>query len=215
MESVCDFATTGLELGDAVVLAVTNAHAARIRRELLERGYRAGLAETAFLDAEDLAAELIGARGVRPAAYERLIVGEVSAAAARARSKRVRAYGEIVDVLWKQGREEDALALERRWHETCAGHPLRLLCGYRLSRMNCRCLDIAETHDGVHAEALKDGPRVKRAVENLLNGHTDMLRAVIAGHQQLKKLPFEQAALMWIARHMPASAARLSKTLED
>ena len=215
MESVCDFATTGLELGDSVLLAVTNKHAARIRRELLQRGYKAGLAETTFLDAEDLAKELLGARGVRAAAYERLIVSEVAALAARAKTRRVRAFGEIVDVLWKQGREDDALALERRWHETSAAQPLRLLCGYRLSLMDCRCLDIVEAHDGAHAGGPKDSPRLKRALEKLLGPQADMLRAIVADHRQLKRLPFEQAALIWMGRHMPATAERLSKTLAD
>lgn len=214
VEAVCDFATTGLELGDSIVLAVTNAHAARIRRELSQRGYHGGLAEISWLDAESLAGELLGARGVRPGAYERLIVGEVSAAASRARSRRVRAYGEIVDVLWKRGQEEDALSLERRWHETCAEHPLRLLCGYRLSLMDCRCLDIAQAHDLVEESALKDAGKVRRALEKVFGHQAEQLRSIVSGQRQLKGLPFEQAALMWISRHMPAGAARLAKALK-
>ena len=42
----------------------------------------------------------------------------------------MRIYGEMVDVLWQNGREDAALSLERMWHQLIAGRKCSLLCGY-------------------------------------------------------------------------------------
>ena len=42
----------------------------------------------------------------------------------------VRAFGEIVNVLWRQGKRAAALRLEDLWNEALGHHPLTLLCGY-------------------------------------------------------------------------------------
>jgi PAS domain S-box-containing protein len=48
----------------------------------------------------------------------------------------VRAYSELVDLLWKQGRPLATIALESFWNEICAEHPLSLLCGYFLNAVS-------------------------------------------------------------------------------
>ena len=50
--------------------------------------------------------------------------------AAGSRKRLVRIYGEMVDVLWKNGREDAALSLEILWHQLIAGRKCSLLCGY-------------------------------------------------------------------------------------
>jgi hypothetical protein len=44
----------------------------------------------------------------------------------------VRAYGEIVDVLWKKGQPEAAIRLELMWNQLVATRRLALLCGYSM-----------------------------------------------------------------------------------
>jgi hypothetical protein len=44
----------------------------------------------------------------------------------------VRAYGEMVDVLWKQGRPEAAIKLEILWNKLALKHRFALLCGYAM-----------------------------------------------------------------------------------
>ena len=44
----------------------------------------------------------------------------------------VRAYGEMVDVLWKEGRTEAALVVEILWNKLIVGHAFALLCGYSM-----------------------------------------------------------------------------------
>ena len=44
----------------------------------------------------------------------------------------VRAYGEMVDVLWKNGQDVAAIRLEMLWNKLAATHAFSLLCGYAM-----------------------------------------------------------------------------------
>jgi hypothetical protein len=44
----------------------------------------------------------------------------------------IRAYGEMVDVLWKQGRHDAAIRLELLWNKLAATYGFALLCGYAM-----------------------------------------------------------------------------------
>ena len=51
---------------------------------------------------------------------------------ARGRSKTIRAYGEMVDVLWKDGQSAAAIKLEMLWNRLANTHDFSLLCGYAM-----------------------------------------------------------------------------------
>jgi KaiC/GvpD/RAD55 family RecA-like ATPase len=44
----------------------------------------------------------------------------------------VRAYGEMVDVLWKEGKSEAAIRLEMLWNRLAQRYGFALLCGYSM-----------------------------------------------------------------------------------
>jgi hypothetical protein len=44
----------------------------------------------------------------------------------------IRAYGEMVDVLWKDGKADAAIRLEMLWNKLAAQHGFALLCGYAM-----------------------------------------------------------------------------------
>ena len=44
----------------------------------------------------------------------------------------VRAYGELVDVLWKAGHDAAAIRLEMLWNALASTHDFSLLCGYAM-----------------------------------------------------------------------------------
>jgi hypothetical protein len=44
----------------------------------------------------------------------------------------VRAYGEMVDVLWKAGQEAASIRLEMLWNKLAMTHDFSLLCGYAM-----------------------------------------------------------------------------------
>jgi hypothetical protein len=60
-------------------------------------------------------------------------VGRVLDRIARGRGHvQIRAYGEMVDVLWKEGRPEAAIELEILWNKLALKHTFSLLCGYSM-----------------------------------------------------------------------------------
>ena len=61
-------------------------------------------------------------------------VGGLIAAMLEGREDRIliRAYGEMVDVLWKQGRTEAAVRLEMLWNKLAQRYGFALLCGYSM-----------------------------------------------------------------------------------
>ena len=44
----------------------------------------------------------------------------------------IRAYGEMVDVLWKDGKEAAAIRLEMLWNQLANTRKFSLLCGYSM-----------------------------------------------------------------------------------
>jgi hypothetical protein len=52
---------------------------------------------------------------------------------ARGDGRPVRAFGEMVVVLWRKGQRDAALQLEQLWDQACARGALTLLCAYPLA----------------------------------------------------------------------------------
>ena len=50
----------------------------------------------------------------------------------RPKEQTIRAYGEMVDVLWKQGLSKAAIELEILWNKLALKHSFSLLCGYSM-----------------------------------------------------------------------------------
>jgi hypothetical protein len=84
------------------------------------------------MDAGETLATFMAGDVPDPAAFNKN-VGDVIAQTLRGRRRTpVRAYGEMVDVLWKQGKVEAAIKLEILWNELAQTHSFQLLCGYSM-----------------------------------------------------------------------------------
>jgi hypothetical protein len=78
-------------------------------------------------DAVDMLRRLTAGTAPNPAAFEQIVGTAVRGLAARGR---MRAYGEMVDILAQRGDLEDALTLEWMWNRLGDTVPFSLLCGY-------------------------------------------------------------------------------------
>jgi signal transduction histidine kinase len=82
-------------------------------------------------------------------------VGAVLAeAAARSPTGRLRAYGEMVNLLWDAANPEAALRLEELWNQLTQEHSLALMCGYAMSTFGRehdahRFAEVCRTHSRV------------------------------------------------------------------
>ncbi|MGH3160434.1 MAG: MEDS domain-containing protein [Streptosporangiaceae bacterium] len=81
------------------------------------------------LDAGQTLSELMAADQLDSAAFDRVIGTVIAAAAAGGRP--VRAFGEMVALLWDDGLVNDAVQLEAMWEELGGRYPFSLFCGYR------------------------------------------------------------------------------------
>lgn len=154
-EVVADFVHHGLWSGEAVVLVVVPEHGRRICAALEARGVDLQHVQherrLVLLDAvRTLRRLMIGATPDR-ATFRTEVGGVLAGAFAASTSGRVRAYGEMVDVLWRDGHREAALAIERLWSELQRERRFALLCAYALDgfRKESDVRSVCEQHGHV------------------------------------------------------------------
>jgi PAS domain S-box-containing protein len=143
-KTVGRFLREGLECGEGLVVIATPEHRAGFERAVGEDGFDVATAkergDLTLLDAgETLSSVLIGdvARGVLdPEAFGRVVGGVVEQASAGVVRRKVRAYGEMVALLFKQGNTEATVALEDLWNALIQSHSFQLYCAYALGDFN-------------------------------------------------------------------------------
>jgi len=121
------------------------------------------------------------------------IVGSVieSIGTRGSRSVKVRAYGEMVDVLWRGGNQAAAIALEEMWTDLSGLYPIDLLCAYALAGLAAAPTglglgEICGEHTDVSIGApLTDGGDVPEAISDL-HHQTRALAAEIAHRKQVE-----------------------------
>jgi signal transduction histidine kinase len=136
-EFLCDvvgrYAAEGLSSGQAVLLIATAEHVHGIGARLSASGHDVAAMTTAgrlvILDAGELLSRfMVGPLVDEPKCRETL--EGVLATTGRAP---VRAFGEMVDLLWRRGDTVAALRVEEIWSELTERYPLSLVCGYAMS----------------------------------------------------------------------------------
>src|SRR6185503_19407381 len=120
------FLSEGLAKGEPTVVIATPDHTARIEECLRQRAFDVAslkrLGELVILDAHDTLG-LFMVDGMPNAALFHEAVGEQITQLRRGRGDSpVRAYGEMVDVLWRDGLEAAAIRLEMLWNQLAKTH---------------------------------------------------------------------------------------------
>ena len=134
---VCEFLATGLRTSQPVLVVATPAHRkaflARLRDEGIDVAAARRSGQLKLLDARQTLGRFM--RGTMPdAARFRTVIGGVIRRCSAGRTEtRVRAYGEMVDLLWKEGNSEGALRLEELWNDLATSHDFALLCAYGMA----------------------------------------------------------------------------------
>ena len=135
--TVAGFLSQGLVEGHPAILIATAEHTAAILDHLngrmIDVAKARALGELTVLDAHQTLAMFMVDDKPDPVRFESSI-GRVIGSLLQGRSERtlVRAYGEMVDVLWKDGREDAAIQLELLWNSLAGRYGFALLCGYAM-----------------------------------------------------------------------------------
>jgi hypothetical protein len=136
-KTVATFLGHGFGDGHPAVIIATPVHTAAIIEEMrqlpadIEAARRAGT--LVVLDArKTLDTFMVGGRP-DPRLFERSVGGIVRDLIRNGTERRlIRAYGEMVDVLWKENRTEAAIRLEMLWNGLAERFGFALLCGYSM-----------------------------------------------------------------------------------
>jgi hypothetical protein len=159
-ECVATFLAEGYHLGEpAIVSARPGNWAAMVEHlELLGVPVQKAMSDGMIVvkDAHDTLRRICRSGSPDLGAFETLIGRAVSALARR--GGRVRAYGEMVDILAQRGELPDAIRLEALWNRMGKRVPLFLLCGYSAAHFVAtpthRALrDICDAHTSVRQNA--------------------------------------------------------------
>ncbi|HYC91199.1 MAG TPA: ATP-binding protein [Thermoanaerobaculia bacterium] len=125
-ERVAAFLAEGARNGEPCVVIATPEHNAMFASRL--ESLSADPKSVAFLDARSMLDQFLD-RGTPNADRFASVVGR-ALADARGASRRVRAYGEMVDLLWRDGEPDAAIRLEELWNDLSGQHTFSLLCAY-------------------------------------------------------------------------------------
>jgi hypothetical protein len=132
LDALEGFVVGGLRAGEAVIVIATAEHLNALEKKVQAEGFDLDAARSQnqyiSLDAkETLSRFLLG--GWPDDGRFRKVVSDLLVKA-RGKGRRVRAFGEMVAVLWSQGHNGATVRLEHLWHQFCQNEEFSLFCAY-------------------------------------------------------------------------------------
>lgn len=217
--AVGQFVETGLRRGNGVVVIASALHTEEVFDRLAEQRIDAGsflrCGQLVVRDAQAMLDSIM--RGGMPdeGAFRRAIAGVLESVHAFGRPA-PRAYGEMVNLLWRAGQTAAALRLEGFWNELARLYPFGLFCGYMLDSQ------VASIHAGRLHEigrtlgevvATPHDESFRRALSQASHDVFGLPRSRRVAHpsQPLgSHLPLpDQRTMLWMMRQVPASSAEV------
>jgi hypothetical protein len=216
--SVVEYAGVGLRHGEAVVVIATQAHRDSFTSALAAEGLDAaaaqGRGQLVILDAEATLARITAGGMPDWQAFHSEIGGLI--ARLRLEYPTVRAYGEMVDVLWQRGERDAALRLEEFWNDLTQLQTFSLLCAYRMDPLDSasfpalECICKAHTHLIPTADYERFNEAVVEASKSALDWPlSQLLLSLAERHRSKTAMPEGQSTLLWLQRNMPRTAEKV------
>jgi MEDS: MEthanogen/methylotroph, DcmR Sensory domain len=215
-ESLAAFLGAGFEAGEPAVAVVTAANWPVMVERLEKRGWRVDelQAEGALhvRDADETLAAISDERGPVQRKFNDVVGSLLDLAAGADATRRVRAFGEMVDILVRRGERTLADTLENYWNELGEKKNFSLLCGYKVDVFDLHTQisllpQVYRTH--THVLPIGDAERMEHAVGRALAdvlGEDDAQKVYAQAVRNEKAAPASHLALLWISAHMPRTA---------
>ena len=197
----------GLKRGDGLLVIATSAHAKLLYQEINGLGV--------FVDAEETLARIM-VRGQPEWGFFEEIVGGAMTQVQTAAG--LRAYGEMVGILWNGGQYAAAIQLEKFWNRLLKSNPFNLFCGYSIDvfsdEFQIAALDAllcAHTH---LVPAGRNGDlesAIDRSMEDILGRRAAGLRPLMQSHIQPSHalLPRAESSILWLRNNLPEEADQI------
>lgn len=200
VSTVARFIQHGLSDGEGVVAITTAAHWTKITERLTAAGIDVAATQATqqlvMCDAHDTLTRLMRDGMPDRGATRTAVTGAVDTARSTDRRK-VRAFGEMVDILNRRGNLAAAIRLEELWNELLDEERIALLCAYAVdafdrSEYKTTLPSIGHVHS--HLMPVEDCDRLERAIDRAfvdifgIYGDTRLLRELF-----VRQLPDETA----------------------
>jgi hypothetical protein len=219
--SVGRYFEAGFRVGEPALVIATAEHWQSFAAELESRGWDVDqLQRDALLtccDAQQVLEQFMDGDVPAPDRFEQVVGAVIDDVAAEFPDTTIRAFGEMVDLLWRRGSEAGAIALEELWNELAEQRRFALLCGYNLDIFDLHVQtnalpEILRTH--THPRTSADMPRFAAAVDQALlevvgPAEAGQIYLQVAEHVPRTQLPRAQAVLMWLGQQHSATAAKV------
>jgi hypothetical protein len=156
MDTLEDFVRGGLQSGECVILISTDAHLSALEHRLTQKGLDlpAARANDQYIDLE--AENVLDRFMVKKWPDDKLFDDTVSNLITRGKraSGRVRAFGEMVAVLWARGDNGATVHLEFLWNQLCQRDEFSLFCAYPKAGFTRNATDSIKEICAMHSKVL-------------------------------------------------------------
>ena len=133
---VAQFLSDGLAAGNPGIVVATPAHRGAILKELVARSLDVVELQRShdllLLDAQETLSVFMKNGELAAEAFENSMCDVITKVCRGRPDCTVRIYGQMVDVLWKNGQQAAAIRLEMLWNQLANTQAFSLLCGYAM-----------------------------------------------------------------------------------
>lgn len=217
-DAVALYLQTGLRRGNGVVVIASSLHTDR----LLSRLYEDDLDPHLFLKSGQLElhdAELTLRKFMRNDTPDwddfRRTMGAMFERVRAFGRGTTRAYGEMVSILWQEGKQDAAIRLEEYWNDLARLYPFSLFCSYMLDvqheqAYNGPLEEIGRTHTDILGTA--DDERFRVALDAASRDVFGVPLSQMVGfarqrHSGEQRFPSGQRTMLWVKRNLPSASA--------
>lgn len=132
IDTISGFVGTGINAGDCCLVIATEEHLTDLHNRLLEHGVHVQtlIDDNRYipLDAEDTLASFMINDKIDEYLFERTAASIMKKA--QKNNRRIRAFGEMVSLLWQQGNKAATIQLESLWNKYVEEGSLCIYCAY-------------------------------------------------------------------------------------
>ena len=161
LDTLEGFAGTGFLANDSVVIIATSSHLDSLNARLRSQGFDLNLLiesdQYIPIDAEDLLSIFLVEGWIDEKIFNDFISDIVSRA--KQRNGKVRAFGEMVAILWEKGHCGATVQLEHLWNQLHDEAPFTLFCAYPKNGFTRSAHDSIDIICKQHAKVIDGQPR--------------------------------------------------------
>lgn len=217
-DAVTLFLETGLRRGNSVVVIATREHRdlflARMRQNELDPDLFRRAGQLEIHDAQECL-DTFMRNGMPDWEAFRQTMGSVFERVRAFGRGTTRAYGEMVNVLWQEGKQDAAIRLEEYWNELARLYPFSLFCSYMLDvhhdhAYNGPLEEIGRCHSDMIGTA--EDERFRVALDAASRDVFGVPLSQMVGfsrhnHEGELRFPSGQRTMLWVKRNLPSAAA--------